>query len=144
VTGRIIPPLPSQSCELARDLRQRSTDAETKLWYHLRAGRLKGLKFRRQHPVPPYVLDFYCATAKLAIELDGSQHTIDSDASRTAALANQGITILRFWDNDVLTQTDAVLDAILTAVGGRTLTTTPLPEGEGLQPEARHEHVRRP
>jgi very-short-patch-repair endonuclease len=108
------------------------TDAEQRLWFHLRAGRLNGLKFRRQHPLPPYVLDFYCAAAKLVIELDGSQHTEAADAARTAALQHHGLTVLRFWDNDVLNNTQAVLEAVLTAVGERTLTPTPLPAGEGL------------
>jgi len=131
------PPLPGRTRDAALELRQTSTEAEQKLWYHLRAHRLKGLKFRRQHPVPPYVLDFYCAEAGLGIELDGSQHDEVVDATRTAFLAGQGITLLRFWDNDVLRETEAVLEAILSAVGNRTLSPTPLPDpspgGRGAQ-----------
>jgi very-short-patch-repair endonuclease len=112
------------------------TDAEREMWFHLRAGRINGLKFRRQHPLPPYVVDFYCHAPKLVIEVDGSQHTESEDAIRTATLQRQGLTVLRFWDNDVLTNTDAVLEAIFNAVATRTLTPTPLPMGEGLQPEA--------
>jgi very-short-patch-repair endonuclease len=108
------------------------TDAERELWFHLRAGRLLGLKFRRQHPFPPYILDFYCATARLVVELDGSHHDASVDARRTEFLQHHGLTVLRFWDNDVLTSTDAVLEAILSATGDRTLTPTPLPAGEGL------------
>jgi very-short-patch-repair endonuclease len=108
------------------------TDAERELWLLLRGGRLSGLKFRRQHPFPPYVLDFYCASEKLVIELDGSQHSEKADAARTTFLRRSGLTVLRFWDNHVLTETDAVLEAILDAVGDRTLSPTPLPEGEGL------------
>jgi very-short-patch-repair endonuclease len=132
VTGRNIPPLASKSRDSARDLRQRLTDAEQKLWFHLRAGRLNGLKFRRQHPFPPYVLDFYCSAEKLVVELDGSQHCEAVDATRTDFLQRSGLRMLRFRDHDVLIQTDAVLDAILACVGGRTLSPTPLPQGEGL------------
>ncbi len=127
------PPLPDRTRATARDLRKGMSDAEQRLWFHLRAGRLGGHKFRRQHPVPPYVIDFYCAARNLAVELDGSQHDDASDAARTRYLKTQGITVVRFWDNDVLSNTDAVLEAILHAVGDRTLTPTPLPEGEGLQ-----------
>jgi very-short-patch-repair endonuclease len=130
--GRINPPLPSRTRVHARDLRQTSTDAEQKLWYHLRAGRLNGLKFRRQHPIPPYVVDFFCEAKKLVVELDGSQHDEAVDQVRTRFLESHGLTILRYWDNDVLQQTEAVLEAILGAAGNRTLTPTPLPEGEGL------------
>jgi very-short-patch-repair endonuclease len=130
--GRINPPLPSGTRAHARDLRQTSTDAERKLRYHLRGGRLNGLKFRRQHPIPPYVVDFYCEACKLVVELDGSQHGEVADRARTAFLESHGLTILRYWDNDVLQQTDAVLEAILEAAANRTLTPTPLPGGEGL------------
>jgi very-short-patch-repair endonuclease len=66
------------------------------------------------------------------VELDGSQHGEIADRARTAFLESHGLTILRYWDNDVLQQTEAVLEAILGAAGNRTLTPTPLPEGEGL------------
>ncbi len=128
----INPPLPSDLRTTSRELRKSHTDAEAKLWFHLRANRLCGLKFRRQHPFPPYVVDFYCAEAKLVVELDGSQHEAGVDAVRTAALYKQGLTLLRFWNHDVLLRTEQVLAAILNAVEGRTLTPTPLPEGEGL------------
>ncbi len=109
------------------------TDAERKLWRHLRAGQLDGLKFRRQHPVPPYIADFCCIEEKLIVELDGSQHTVDADAVSTRYLEAQGWRLLRFWGNDVLSNPDAVLEAIWNSVGRRTLTPTPLPEGEGLK-----------
>ncbi|AHX11957.1 DNA methylase [Dyella jiangningensis] len=129
------PPLPTKTRERARDLRQTSTDAELRLWQHLRAGRLKGWKFRRQHPLPPYVADFYCEAAKLVIELDGSQHGGSADAVRSRYLESLGLTVLRYWDNEVMQQTQAVLEAILGVVECRTLTPTPLPPGEGLQGE---------
>jgi len=127
------PPLPTQTLASARSLRTTGTDAERKLWYHLRARRLGRFKFRRQHPIPPYVADFYCDELKLAIELDGAQHNEESDLTRTLALQRQGLFVLRFWDNQVLQEIEAVLGAILDFAQDRTLSPTPLPEGEGLQ-----------
>jgi len=130
------PPLPSRSRNFARRLRQSQTEAEIRLWTFLRGSRLSGFKFRRQHPVPPYVLDFYCDDAKLAVELDGSQHTEVTDLERTRALQSKGIRVLRFWDNDALSRTEAVLEAILASLRAPTLTPTPLPVGEGLNTRA--------
>jgi len=110
------------------------TDAEQKLWYRLRGGRLDGLKFRRQHPVPPYVVDFYCREAGLVVELDGSQHSLDVDATRTAVLKRQGLLVVRFWDNQVLTDIDVVSSEILRIARDRTLTRpfgAPSPGGRG-------------
>ncbi|MBN6151815.1 endonuclease domain-containing protein [Xanthomonas sp. AmX2] len=126
------PPLPTATLRNARRLRQDMTDAERKLWQYLRGGRLLGLKFRRQHLVPPYVVDFYCEALKLAVELDGSQHSTKADAERTRYLQAQGMHVLRFWNNDVMLQPDAVLESILGFASVRTLTPTPLPVGEGL------------
>jgi very-short-patch-repair endonuclease len=137
VPERINPPLPTRSRELARDLRVRQTDAEARLWYHLRSSRLGGAKFRRQHPIPPYVVDFYCDSAKLAIELDGSQHALNVDAARTRFIDQQGIEVLRFWDNDVLCDTHAVLARILELLHNRTLTPAPSPGGRGEKSEQR-------
>ena len=129
------PPLPSRSRTFARRLRQSQTEAEIRLWTFLRGSRLSGFKFRRQHPVPPYVLDFYCDDAKLAVELDGSQHTEVTDLERTRALQSKGIRV-RFWDNDALSRTEAVLETILASLRAPTLTPTPLPVGEGLNTRA--------
>jgi len=126
------PPLPSRTLATAKSLRTTSTDAEIKLWYHLRAKRLGGLKFRRQHPIPPYVADFFCEELKLVIELDGSQHNEGADSARIHALERQGLLILRFWDNQVLQEIEAVLEAILNFARNRTLSPTPPPAGEGL------------
>ncbi len=128
----IRPPHATNNLNRARKLRRESTDAEHKLWSRLRNSQLIGLRFRRQHPIPPYFVDFCCISAMLVIELDGSQHSGESDAVRTRFLESHGFTVLRFWDNDVLLQTDAVLEAILNALPGLPLTPTPLPEGEGL------------
>ena len=99
---------------------------------------MAGAKFRRQHPVAPYILDFYCHELKLAIELDGGQHNAEKgqahDLKRTAFLEAQGITVLRFWNNDVFQQPENVLEAIYHAVAGDSglpSPPAPLPEGEG-------------
>lgn len=105
-------PLPAWHKQRARELRTTATDAEVRLWYHLRSGRLGGLKFRRQHPVPPYIVDFYCEAAKLAVELDGSQHGGQGDAARTLDLEREGIMVLRFWNDQALKEAEAVLQEI--------------------------------
>jgi very-short-patch-repair endonuclease len=132
MSERTNPPLPNQSRGFARALRQSQTDAEMRLWQQLRGSRLAGLKFRRQHPFPPYTVDFYCPSAKIVVELDGSQHSELGDLERTRYLRSIGIEVLRFWDNDVLLRTEDVLAKILASIDARTLTPTPLPEGEGL------------
>jgi len=100
--------------EFARKLREDSTDAERLFWSRVRARRLCGLKFKRQEPVGPYIVDFVCAERSLIVELDGGQHA-DSDADRTrdAWLTSQGYWVLRFWNNDVLTNMDGVIETIM-------------------------------
>ena len=114
------PPLDPDLLAFARDLRQKHSDAEHFMWALLRSRRFCGMKFRRQHPVTPYVLDFYCDAAKLAIELDGGQHNTDAarrhDSRRTEFLKTQGIAILRFWNHEVFQDTDDVLEAIHNAL----------------------------
>jgi very-short-patch-repair endonuclease len=101
----------------AKDLRKMSTDAERKLWHRLRGQQL-GPKFRRQHPFENYVLDFVCLEHRLVIEVDGSQHAEDQkyDNERTEKLRASGFTVLRFWNNEVLNQTDAVVEAVWSAL----------------------------
>lgn len=100
--------------EFARLLRQQQTQAEQVLWRCLRARQFMDLKFRRQYPLPPYVLDFYCAEIALVLELDGSQHAQASayDARRTDFLQARGLTVLRYWNNDVIVDTAAVLESL--------------------------------
>jgi len=102
--------------DFARRLRERQTDAENRLWYHLRGRRLCGLRFRRQHPVASYFADFACIELGLIVELDGGQHASPrgqwSDCVRTDVLAAHGFEVLRFWDNDVLSNTSGVLTVI--------------------------------
>jgi very-short-patch-repair endonuclease len=80
----------------------------------LRARRFEGAKFTRQFPIGPYVADFACRAAHLVIELDGGQHSEAADAQRTARIGGFGYRVIRFWNNDVLENTDCVLDAIRT------------------------------
>ena len=99
----------------AKQLRQQQTDAEQFLWLRLRNRRLAGLKFRRQVPIGSYIVDFYCHDCALVVELDGAQHLaqVEYDAVRTAFLQAQGLSVLRFWNHEVLQQLDSVLEQIL-------------------------------
>ncbi|MFZ1640105.1 MAG: DUF559 domain-containing protein, partial [Candidatus Contendobacter sp.] len=132
-------PIPTQFLDFARQLRRQATDAENLLWRLLRGRQIANAKFRRQHSFPPYILDFYCHELKLAVELDGGQHNEEvgrrRDARRDEYLAGHGIRVLRFWNNDVLRETEAVLEAIYAAVvehsGGVPSPPAPLPGGEG-------------
>ncbi len=93
-------------------MRQALTDAEKLVWGKLRDRRFENLKFRRQHPIPPYIADFFCEELKLIIELDGGQHSEDSDRIRTNFLQNHDYRVLRFWNNDVLTNIEGVMTKI--------------------------------
>ena len=84
------PPLPTRTRDCSRRLRHEMSDAERVLWRLLRGSKLDGLKFRRQHPIPPYIADFCCNEKRLIVELDGSQHASDADSSRTQFLQRQG------------------------------------------------------
>jgi very-short-patch-repair endonuclease len=100
--------------ERARKLRQSSTDAERRMWSALRDRRLLRYKFRRRHPIGLYIIDFAGTRHALLIELDGGQHSDDpADIRRTAWLEGQGWRVLRFWNNDVLDNTNGVIEAIL-------------------------------
>ena len=105
--------------QFARELRSRQTDAEGKLWHLLRRRNLAGAKFRRQHSIGPYIVDFACTAMRVAIELDGGQHVqqLEYDDRRTAFLRARGWRVLRFWDDQVLVETDAVLERVLEALG---------------------------
>ena len=98
----------------AKTLRNGMTDAERRLWSRLRHEQL-GVKFRRQHPVGGYVLDFACLDPKLVVEVDGSQHLdqLAYDDRRTAWLVGQGFVVLRFWAKEVMSETDAVVARIV-------------------------------
>jgi len=101
----------------AQSLRSRSTDAEMKMWFAVRDRRLAGFKFVRQEPIGPYIADFVCREAKLIVEVDGGQHNeSERDQRRDAFLTSEGYSILRFWNSDVLTNMDGVLQTILTSL----------------------------
>jgi very-short-patch-repair endonuclease len=98
----------------ARRLRRSQSNAEYLLWTQLRAHRFLGLKFRRQHPIGPYIVDFCCIDRKLIVELDGSQHleSAEYDAQRTAFLNRQRYRVIRFWNHEVLTAMEDVLERL--------------------------------
>jgi very-short-patch-repair endonuclease len=100
----------------ACNLRHRETEAEKKLWKFLRNRQLLGKKFRRQHAIIKYVLDFYCHECKLAVELDGGIHTKEEireyDLARTGILKEYGITVIRFWNAEVMNDIEDVLKKI--------------------------------
>jgi very-short-patch-repair endonuclease len=103
---------------LARNLRHNMTQAELRFWQIVRDKRFMGLKFRRQYPVGPYIVDFICLGKNLIIELDGGQHNeqIEYDAQRTVYLQKLGFRVLRFWNNEFFLQTEDVLEQIYLAV----------------------------
>ena len=107
----------------ARRLRKEATDAERTLWQGLRGKRLAGLKFRRQHVVGRYILDFYCRECRLAVELDGGQHKEAAqrqyDEARTAFLESRGVAVLRYSNLEALRETEAVLEDIRRRAAGR-------------------------
>lgn len=119
----------------AKGLRRVMTDAEKRLWYHLRAHRFLGMKFKRQKPIGPYIVDFACPTFKLIIEIDGGQHSEETeyDRRRDIWLSKHGYTVLRFWNNEVAENMEGVLERIAAAaMHDAPSPPSPLPQaGEG-------------
>lgn len=107
----------------AKRMRQSMTPPEARLWTQLRGHRLNGYKFRRQHPFGPYILDFYCAAARLAVEVDGRGHDhpeqLEHDRRRTNWLAGHGVRVVRLAAIDVRDELDGVLGFILGCVRDR-------------------------
>jgi very-short-patch-repair endonuclease len=99
----------------ARRLRRNQTDAEQRLWARLRDRQLGDNKFRRQHPIGPFIADFCCPQRKLVLELDGGQHGAEvvADQKRSRFLEEKGCRVLRFWNHEVLKDTNAVLERIV-------------------------------
>jgi very-short-patch-repair endonuclease len=121
---------------VARQLRLSSTDAEQRLWRHLRNKQLAGYKFRRQHPIGAFFADYACLEAMLIIEVDGSQHhepaAVAADQQRTQVLESAGFTVLRFDNRQALLQTEAVLSVIQEWLAAHGPHPSPLPRaGEG-------------
>jgi very-short-patch-repair endonuclease len=100
----------------AARLRREMTDAEKAFWFELRNRRLADFKFKSQWSLGPFVADFCCLSRRLVIEVDGGQHDETADAWRTARLNEHGFRVLRFWNNDVLTNMDGVLQVIVAAL----------------------------
>jgi len=118
----------------ARRLRNQATDAEQHLWRHLRRRQLGGHRFRRQVPIDGYIADFACLEARLVVELDGGQHgdRLRYDEHRDRRISARGFRVLRFWDNQVFQETEAVLQAILDALNSnRPHPSLPPQAGEG-------------
>jgi very-short-patch-repair endonuclease len=115
---------------LAKSLRKRPTDAEKRLWLHLKSKQINGLKFRRQEPIGTYIVDFVCFEQRLIIELDGGQHAGQQaqDQERESWFRSQGFKTLRFWNHEVLANIEGVLEVIR----GTCLTTpSPNPSHQG-------------
>jgi very-short-patch-repair endonuclease len=102
----------------SRELRKNPTDAERKLWQHLRDKQLENFRFRRQRPIGNYIVDFICLEANLVVELDGGQHADQQqyDLKRTAYLTAEGLKVLRYWNNDVMQNIEGVLENIRAAL----------------------------
>jgi len=107
--------------ELSRQLRKDLTEAERALWARLRGYQVSGLKFRRQQPIGPYIVDFVCFEKKIVIEVDGGQHGEESvrqrDDERTAWLHGEGFRVLRFWNNEALANLEGLLEVIRQMMG---------------------------
>ena len=116
-----------------RRMRTYPTDAERRLWDRLRRKRIAGARFRRQYPLGPYIVDFACLPARLIVEVDGGQHSenVEADRARTSWLESQGYAVIRFWNNDVLSKTDIVIERIDEAVRMRLETPPPTPSRKG-------------
>jgi very-short-patch-repair endonuclease len=119
------------------------------LWFRLRDRQLAGWKFKRQVPIDRFFVDFYCADAKLIVEIDGGQHgqIRERDATRTKVLEAMGYLVLRFWNNDVLLNTDGVLETILSTANqlkSEPPHPTPLPKGEREPTEIAAPSLRHP
>ena len=114
------------------ELRKNMTDAEQKLWSHIRKEQLNGYKFRRQQPIGPFVVDFVCLPKKLILEIDGGQHNseecIKTDNQRTIYLESKGFTILRFWNNEIFDNIQGVLEQIINTLNSISLQTLNLRE----------------
>jgi very-short-patch-repair endonuclease len=119
----------------AKTLRSHQTEAEQRLWHHLRAHRFMGLKFKRQKPIGRYIVDFICIEYQVIIEIDGGQHIdqIEYDGERTAWLQSEGFIVLRFWNHEVLREVDGVLERIRQVILGIATPSPPTPISANLR-----------
>ena len=137
--------LVTDQLDYARTMRRQPTELETRLWRHLSGSKLGGFKFRRQQVIAPYIVDFFCPSKGLVVEVDGETHVATVDAARDAQLASRGFTTIRFTNKEVRDNMDGVLTTILMRLQSlperwdRTCAgpdyrphPNPSPEGEGL------------
>ena len=112
--------LPEHLKNNSRLLRKSMTDVEKRLWQEIRLRQVEGFKFRRQFPIGRYIVDFACPERKLIVELDGGQHAEQEsyDSDRTKWLESQGYRVVRFWNNEVLTNLEGVKESIYNAISG--------------------------
>lgn len=128
--------VPKSKTKVAKHLRKNETDAERLIWSKLRAGQVNNLKFRRQQPIGPYIVDFACLDKKLIVEIDGGQHNEDTvDKERDSWLTRDGYLILRFWNNDVFQNTNGVMETIREASVTRPLSPRPSSAGNDYEGE---------
>ena len=120
----------SKSQHIAKILRKRPTDAEKRLWSHLRGKQLEGFKFRRQEPIGDYVADFVCYENRIIVEVDGSQHCSEKDRERDRWFEGHGFKVLRFWNNEVLKNTEGVWEVIRKQCLSHPPLTPPIKGGE--------------
>ena len=136
-----MPQTPTGLRRHVRHLRANQTDAELALWKSIRARRFAGHKFRRQVPVGPYVVDFYCHQKRLVIELDGGQHNFAEvsayDSERSAYLAKRGLMVLRFWNNEIFQRRDDVLTRIWGVLQGSDMPSPDFAKAKSPSPEGR-------
>lgn len=118
--GKPVRVLPAETLARARQLRRNQTDAERKLWRLLHSRRFAGAKFRRNHPIGNFFADFCCLKARLIIEVDGGQHADQAQAAyderRTGYLISRGFRVMRFWNKDILKQSERALERIYQAL----------------------------
>jgi very-short-patch-repair endonuclease len=118
---------------VVKKLRENATDAERKLWHHLRRKQINDLRFRRQYRIGSYVVDLICLPARLVVEVDGGQHDVRraEDDARTAWLESQGFRVIRFWNNEVLGNIEGVLHVVGEQLAAPPPPPTPSREGRG-------------
>jgi len=113
----------SRKIALARSFRKKPTDAEYKLWGHLRGKQLGGLKFRRQVPIGDYIVDFACLSKRVVVDVDGENHTLrrEEDKIRDRKIESEGFKVIRFWNSEVFEDVDGVLNIIWKECGGESV-----------------------
>lgn len=131
---------PDGAAARARTLRQNMTEAETRVWRMLQAHRMNGYRFRRQVPIGRYIADFVCHEARPVVEIDGGQHdrSLPRETERNGFLQSQGYRILRFWNNEVLANSDGVCETIVNELAASPPPCPPPSMGRGTPPTQRH------